>query len=186
MALVGVIGPVKASILAIAQILGAIAAAAVVSGLFPGLPLFRTTLNPTTSVVRGLFIEMFLTALLIFTIFMLVAERHKATFLAPIGIGLALFVAELAGVYFTGGSLNPARSFGPEVAARSFARHHWIYWVGPLLGSLLALLFYRLVKALEYETANPDPNADPVNPQFVDASTHSAAHNNRESPSIFL
>ena len=46
---------------------------------------------------------MFLTAELVFTIFMLAAEKHKGTFLAPIGIGLALFVAELAGVYFTGG-----------------------------------------------------------------------------------
>lgn len=33
----------------------------------------------------------------------------KATFIAPVGIGLAIFVAELMGVYFTGGSLNPAR-----------------------------------------------------------------------------
>lgn len=41
--------------------------------------------------------------------FMLAVEKHKATFMAPIGIGLALFVAELAGVFFTGGSLNPAR-----------------------------------------------------------------------------
>jgi aquaporin related protein len=47
---------------------------------------------------------MFLTAELVFTIFMLAAEKHKATFIAPIGIGLALFVAELSGVYFTGGA----------------------------------------------------------------------------------
>ncbi len=46
---------------------------------------------------------MFLTAELVFTIFMLAAEKHKGTFLAPVGIGLALFVAELAGVFFTGG-----------------------------------------------------------------------------------
>lgn len=46
---------------------------------------------------------MFLTFELVFTILMLAAEKHKGTFLAPIGIGLALFVAELAGVYFTGG-----------------------------------------------------------------------------------
>lgn len=46
---------------------------------------------------------MFLTAELVFTIFMLAAEKHKGTFLAPIGIGLAMFIAELAGVYYTGG-----------------------------------------------------------------------------------
>jgi aquaporin related protein len=53
---------------------------------------------------------MFLTAELVFTIFMLAAEKHKATFIAPIGIGLALFVAELSGVYFTGGTSHMARA----------------------------------------------------------------------------
>ena len=58
----------------------------------------------------------FLTAELVFTILMLAAEKSKDTFIAPVGIGMALFVAELAGVYYTGASLNPARSFGPCVA----------------------------------------------------------------------
>ena len=66
----------------------------------------------------------------------------------------------LAGVYFTGGSLNPARSFGPCVVLRSFHSYHWIYWVGPLLGAFLAVVFYRLIKILEYETANPDADSD--------------------------
>lgn len=98
---------------------------------------------------------MFLTAQLVFTIFMLAAEKHKGTFIAPIGIGLSLFIAELSGVYFTGGSLNPARSFGPCVVLASFPEYHWIYWLGPALGALLATGFYRFVKMLEYETANP-------------------------------
>jgi aquaporin related protein len=57
----------------------------------------RTSLGRGTSVVRGLFIEMFLTFLLVLCIFMLAVEKHRATFLAPIGIGSALFIAELAG-----------------------------------------------------------------------------------------
>lgn len=64
------------------------------------------------------------------------------------------------GVYFTGGSLNPARSFGPSVVLGSFHGYHWIYWVGPLLGAILAVIFYRLIKVLEYETANPDADSD--------------------------
>jgi len=60
---------------------------------------------------------------------LLAAEKHKATFLAPIGIGLALFIAELLGVYYTGGSLNPARSFGPCVVLADFDGYHWIYWL---------------------------------------------------------
>ena len=114
-----------------------------------------TTLSNGTSVARGVFIEMFLTAELVFTIFMLAVEKNKATFIAPLGIGLALFICHLAGVYYTGASLNPARSFGPAVVYGSFPGYHWIYWVGPFLGALLAVLFLRLVKGLEYESVNP-------------------------------
>ena len=97
LALVGAIGWAKAFLLIIAQILGAIAAAAVVSGLLPGPLAVRTALADNVSVTRGVFIEAICTAELIFAIFMLAAEKHRATFLAPIGIGLALFIAELAG-----------------------------------------------------------------------------------------
>jgi aquaporin rerated protein, other eukaryote len=114
---------------------------------------------------------MFLTAQLVFTIFMLAAEKHKATFIAPVGIGLSLFIAELMGVYYTGGSLNPARSFGPCVVVHSFHRYHWIYWVGPILGSLLASGFYMFIKALEYETVNPDSDASGAEGRAFDPST---------------
>ena len=59
------------------------------------------------------------------------------------------------GVFYTGGSLNPARSFGPCVALRTFPGYHWIYWLGPAMGACIAVGFYRLLKAVEYETANP-------------------------------
>ena len=111
---------------------------------------------------------MFLTAELVFTIFMLAAEKHKGTFIAPIGIGLSLFIAELSGVYYTGGSLNPARSFGPCVVVHTFENYHWIYWIGPLLGSLLAAGFYKFIKMLEYETANPGQDFDENETQLFD------------------
>lgn len=60
------------------------------------------------------------------------------------------------GVYWTGASLNPTRSFGPSVVAHEFPGYHWIYWVGPFLGSLLAGGYYKTVKYLNYEEANPD------------------------------
>ena len=66
----------------------------------------------------------------------------------------------MTGVYFTGGSLNPARSFGPAVVNLSFVHYHWIYWVGPVLGSIVAAGFYKFIKILEYETANPDQDND--------------------------
>jgi hypothetical protein len=98
---------------------------------------------------------MFLTAQLVFTIFMLATEKHEGTFIAPVGIGLSLFVAELMGVYYTGGSVNPARSFGPAVITQKFDSYHWIYWVGPILGAILASAFYMFIKACKCRYSLP-------------------------------
>lgn len=89
---------VRGSLLVFVQILGGIAASALVSCMFPGPLNVETTLGGGTSIVQGLFVEMMLTAQLVFTIFMLAAEKHKGTFIAPVGIGLSLFVAELTGM----------------------------------------------------------------------------------------
>lgn len=100
MCLVGALPYVRGILLFVSQILGGISAAAVVSCLFPGPLNVRTSLGAGTTKTQGLFIEMFLTAQLLFTIFMLACEKHKATYIAPVGIGLALFIAELTGEYF--------------------------------------------------------------------------------------
>jgi len=152
MALVGALTPLRALLLSICQILGGITGAATIHALLPGTLNVRTMLSAQTSIVRGLFIEMFMTSLLMLAILLLAAEKHKATFIAPIGIGLALFIAEMLGVYYTGGSLNPARSFGPSVVLRTFTHYHWIYWLGPAMGATIAAGFYKFIKYLEYET----------------------------------
>ncbi|BFZ60460.1 hypothetical protein YB2330_001496 [Saitoella coloradoensis] len=156
----GVLQPLRGVFLTFAQILGGITGAAIIQVVLPGSLNVRTQLGGGATRTQGLFLEMFLTAELVFTILMLAAEKHKATFLAPIGIGLALFLAELVGVYYTGGSLNPARSFGPCVVLRTFDTYHWIYWVGPGLGALLASTFYKFIKWLQYEDVNPDQDLD--------------------------
>ncbi len=46
------------------------------------------------------------------------------------------------------------------MANRSFPTEHWIYWVGPILGALLAAGFFWFIKACEYETANPGQDFD--------------------------
>ncbi|TQW00369.1 aquaporin [Cordyceps javanica] len=158
--LIGGLGPVRALIVFVAQIFGATTAAALVRALFPVKLQIATALGGNTSVAQGVWIEAFLTAELVFTIIMLAAEKHKGTFLAPIGIGLSLFIAEMTGVYFTGGSLNPARSLGPCVVLHSFPTYHWIYWVGPGIGSVLAAGFYHLINILEYKTVNPGQDFD--------------------------
>ena len=97
MVITGALPALRGALLFLPQMLGGMVAAAVVSCLFPGPLAVQTTLTNKTSIAQGLFIEMFLTAELVFTVLMLAAEKTKATFIAPVGIGLALFVAELAG-----------------------------------------------------------------------------------------
>ncbi|MDI1487019.1 MAG: Aquaporin-1 [Ramalina farinacea] len=161
MVLIGAISWVRGVLLFIIQLCGGMAAAGLVKALFHGELNVSTTLSAGTTIAQGVVIEMLLTAQLCFTIFMLAAEKHQGNFIAPVGIGISLFVSELVGVFWTGGSLNPARSFGPAVAIRQFHSTQWIYWVGPLAGSVFAVLLYKLIKALEYETANPDPELGP-------------------------
>lgn len=163
MLLVGAVRPARAIFLFLSQIVGSIAASAMVMGIFPARLNVLTTLSEPTSIVRGIFIEAFLTAELVFTILMLAKEKHRSTFIAPVGIGLALFIGQLVGVFYTGGSLNPARSFGPAVVTNSWDKNHWIYWVGPIAGALIAVAFYKFIKLLEYEMANPGQDADDWN-----------------------
>ncbi|KAI6777634.1 aquaporin-2 [Emericellopsis cladophorae] len=95
---------------------------------------------------------------LLLTIYFLAAEKHRATFLAPIGIGISAFIAHLAGTPYTGTSINPVRSFGPDVIT-GFVRYHWIFWVAPCFGAVLAIGVYKLMKCMDYEDVNGGQDA---------------------------
>ncbi|TQS36101.1 hypothetical protein Golomagni_03457 [Golovinomyces magnicellulatus] len=153
LALIGAITWIRCALLFFTQTLATITAAYMVDALFRGDLNVGTGLGNGTSIAQGIIIEMLLTAQLTFTVFMLATEKHDATYLAPIGIGLSITIAMLVGIEWTGASLNPARSLAPCVVNKAFDSYHWIYWVGPICGVFLAVLFYNLVKALEYETA---------------------------------
>ena len=43
---------------------------------------------------------------------------------------------------YTGGSLNPARSLGPAIFSNEW-EHHYVYWIGPLVGAIFAGFLYR-------------------------------------------
>lgn len=143
------------------QIVAAIAAAAVVDGIIPGPLSVNNRLNNDTSIVQGFFLEMFLTSQLVLTVYFLAVEKHRATFLAPIGVGISAFIAHLAGTPYTGTSINPVRSFGPDVIT-GFVGYHWIFWVAPCLGSVLAFGVYKLMKWMDYEDVNGGQDATDV------------------------
>ncbi|HLO16163.1 MAG TPA: aquaporin, partial [Anaerolineales bacterium] len=116
-------------------------------------------------------VEALLTFFLVNTV-LHTAVAGKAGPLAGWAIGTTLAIAILAGDPLTGASLNPARTFGPAVVAGAAGNEmmYLIYFVGPLLGAVLAVGVYKLLntpeKAPELEPI-PDVAEAPVNEEPV-------------------
>lgn len=87
--------------------------------------------------------EIVITFGLVYTVYATAADPKKGSLgiIAPIAIGFVVGANILAAGPFSGGSMNPARSFGPAVVSGDLAAN-WIYWVGPLIGGGLAGLIY--------------------------------------------
>ncbi|SCU80503.1 LADA_0B07866g1_1 [Lachancea dasiensis] len=126
------------------QLLAAIASAEAVSGWVAGPVNFANGIDRDfMNVGRALTLEAFCTFLLIITVFVVV-HKKVAPVTAAFVIGFSLFMGHMICVPNTGAGLNPARTFGPCVAAREFPGYHWLYWVGPFVGSVFAALLKPL------------------------------------------
>ncbi len=117
----------------LSQLAGGLAAAIVAKILFgvvSGTHIPSDPSNPFLNVGT----EVMISAILMLVI--LRAESSKAA----MAIGLSVVFLQLLGQPITGGSMNPARSFGPDLLANGAATPTlWIYFVGPILGMLLAV-----------------------------------------------
>jgi len=104
---------------------------------------------------QGVFMEMFITFALVFVVLMvdITPYRKQAKPFAPLIIASILIGAFFFAYPYTGASLNPARSFGPALVINCW-NNHWIYWIGPLLGSLLAVLFFKVFETHWHETVD--------------------------------
>jgi aquaporin TIP len=106
----------------------------------------------------ALLLEATFTFLLVFVVFATAIDPKGPRHLAPFAIGMAVLAAHLVCIPMTGTSINPARSFGPAVAA-NFWTDHWVFWLGPLIGAGIAALVYESVflhrDQAETETAGP-------------------------------
>lgn len=67
------------------------------------------------------------------------ADQRRSRRLGPLMIGATTLFGALVSVPLTGGALNPARAFGPALAAGYWSMHY-VYWVGPLAGAVVAAL----------------------------------------------
>jgi MIP family channel proteins len=92
---------------------------------------------------QGLAIELILTFFLVWVIFATAVDPGGAfKSIAGLAIGLTITFDVLMGGPLTGAAMNPARAFGPELVSRDWT-NAWIYYVGPIVGGVLAALAYE-------------------------------------------
>jgi MIP family channel proteins len=127
------------------QLLGGVVAAFTLSWILGSRQgtLGATLLADGVTPLVGVVLEAILTFFLVNAV-LNAAISGKAGNLAGVAIGLTLTFCILMGGPLTGGSLNPARSLGPAVASGNFA-NLWVYFVGPILGGVVAGLLYKTV-----------------------------------------
>lgn len=150
------VDPIKGLCMMCSQLIAGMAAGGAASAMTPGPVLFANSLGGGCSKGRGLMLEAFGTCILCVTVLMTVVEKSSLNDFAPVCIGLSLFLDHLICVYYTGAGLNPARSLGAAVAARYFPVYHWIYWIGPIIGSIIAAGIWYFWTLLDYQSVNED------------------------------
>ncbi|HYK58604.1 MAG TPA: aquaporin Z [Bryobacteraceae bacterium] len=141
----------------IAQVLGAIAGAAVLYVIASGKPGFEAGGFATNgfsehspggySLGASLLVEIVVTFMFLMIILGATDRRAPQGF-AAIAIGLGLTLANLVAIPVTNASVNPARSTGPAFFAGGWALQQlWLFWLAPIVGAVLAGLIYPLVAA---------------------------------------
>lgn len=155
----------------IAQVVGAVIAAALLLFIASGAPGYDVAANGLAqngygdgspghySLVAGLACEVALTAGFLLVILGSTDTRAPAGF-APIAIGLALTLIHLVSIPVTNTSVNPARSTGPALFVGGLALQQlWLFWVAPLLGGAVGGVLYRALFS-EAAAARPDITGD--------------------------
>lgn len=140
------------------QCLGAVIGAALVYGFTPDEHrdnLGATKVDAGMSAEQGLGVEFFATFLYVFVAQASRDQEDKLEIVkatSPFLMGLVLIAAMIFAFPFTGGSLNPARSFGPAIV-RGVWDNHWVYWFGPILGAIGGAVLYDFLFASDAQVA---------------------------------
>ena len=133
----------------VAQLAGA-AAAAFLLRLLPfdvwtAVQLGTPNLASGISRTSGMIFEGIMTFFLVFVVFATAVDPRGAfNKIAGFAIGLTITMEALFGGPFTGAALNPARAFGPALAANHWT-NHGVYWIGPLAGGVAAGWLYDIL-----------------------------------------
>ena len=147
--IMGKITPLRAGAYVVAQLIGALGAGFALKVVFPeawqATNIGSPALGPGITPAIGIAIEAVLTALLVLAVIG-TAVDGRAPKIGGLAIGLAVAADILMGGPLTGAAMNPARWFGPAVAAGAFA-DWYVWWIGPALGAAVAALVYRYTLA---------------------------------------
>ena len=138
----------------IAQVLGATVASAFMKLFVSGLGLATNQLGqtdfPKISTGLAFLVEVLVTFLFLLVILNVTSDRHGNGDFAGLTIGVTLAFLIIVALNLTGGSLNPARSFGPAIFAGGSALSHlWLYILAPEVGAILAALVARVMGSEE-------------------------------------
>ena len=103
------------------------------------------------NIIAGLLVEIILTFIFVMCILGVTSSKFRHGSFAGLVIGLCLTFVHIFGIGLTGTSVNPARSFGPAVAAlltgnSSALACLWVFIAGPLAGAALAALCYSFLE----------------------------------------
>ncbi len=133
----------------VAQLIGAVLASASVGLLFGYNVANLVQFGATVPGIRGPWIaffgELVMTFFFLWTI-MGVTSRTKNTAIIALTIGIYVSIMIFMLGTISGGSINPARSFGPAVLSGILFKgqfYQWIYWVAPIIGGSLGALAYK-------------------------------------------
>jgi aquaporin Z len=126
----------------LAQLVGAIVASATLLVTLGRVGTLGATIPLDNNWLQALIVETILTFILMFVILGSGLDRRAPVGFAGLAIGLTVALEAAFMGPITGASMNPARSLGPAVISGIWT-HHWLYWLGPILGAQFAVWVYR-------------------------------------------
>ncbi|XP_078162160.1 putative aquaporin TIP3-1 [Carex rostrata] len=160
----GRISLIRALFYWVAQLLGAIVAAALLRITTGGMRPLGFSLASGITEWHALLLEIIMTFGLTYTFYATALDPKRGYIgtIAPLAIGFIVGANILAGAPFDGAGMNPARVFGVALIGWRWS-HHWLYWVGPFIGAGLAGLTYEFL-LIQPETA-PHAHHQPLAPE---------------------